>query len=332
MKVEATVGVFRTPEFVIAELKPRVLEVVKNVVADPTEYQDHIDERVSIEREIAQYYRSSGHEESWDIFEGFYGSDSHRFDTPLGASELAMDIQIQELLARRKSDDKPVVAVDFGGGLGVSMIRIASRHRKAIEDGDLFLAVTNLGYLPQSESHRNSYSLIASRLSMKRNLGDSTSSQSQLQFIQDNQSLVTYIDATAPELATNFIISKGKQIPLRGAVDIIHESYSLMHSHIPDIALAVFGELLSTEGSLYLGTRRRDDMMRSRLSSIQVGERSVDLNTEDHRRRIRDGLEVGIHLLQEEYGMRKRHEGVHYTLFTKSHLPRPSRRLRSVIF
>lgn len=317
----------RTPEMVVNQVQPVIIAQAQKIGLDSRIYQNNFATRVAVEHALAKYYRSSTKKEEWGLREGFYGADNNRVDEGLGDVELAMNNQIEELLKRRQGEGRPVVVIDFGGGLGLSMIRLASIHREAIESGDLVIAVTNLGYTPSNDKDAVGYSGVASVLSSnRRQVGRPTFFQDQLQFVQDNQSLVTFLDVNAAELAAQSITPRGRQpMSLDGAVDIIHESYAVMHTHAPDVALAVFGELLGDEGSLYLHTRERDFMHSVRLPYIQIADGdTIRLDNQEYVRSRRDALDVGLHLLVDNYGLSNvtNFRSVRTGLFTKKHSPR----------
>ena len=324
-----------TPEIVVASVQPAIFAQQERM--NPTgskEFQTYFRERVAVETALATQARIK-RAEHWRYMDGLYTDGSFRKASlsektrptdELGGDERILNVQVKELLAQKKRQgiDKPVVLVDFGGGLGLSMMRIAKENRSAIENGDLVVVVTNLAYLPTEETDSKGYSGIARFMEASNDPStyDATDyTDEELEFAQNNQALVTYLDTTASELATKTIMPKGKrQMPLAGAVDIIYESLSITHTHAPDVALAVFGNLLSEQGTLYLETNNAISMrhLQGENRSIRLADgRIINLSAKPYDDSKGEALEVGINLLQTSYDMKKSFENDHYSIFMK---------------
>ena len=107
--------------------------------------------------------------------------------------------------------------------------------------------------------------------------------------MQEHQGLVHYVDANAIELAdTKIPRSEGAvSIPIKGKVCVINERLALAHTHVPDIALAVFGSLLSPRGSLYSDVAAYYHLMHpSYFKLITTESSTIEVNGayEDQRR------------------------------------------------
>lgn len=290
------------------------------------------DTRVEVERAVAQLHRlvaasSSDPQVGYSFSEGHYpenfsgqpsvDKDKLRLDTPLRGVERVIDGQIETLMSTR-STDKPTVVFDFGGGLSVSMIRIAAKNREAIEEGRLVIGASNLGFVPSSEPDKNGYSGIAKAIYV---LGESYDkppySNGELDRIQANQDLVAFVDATAEELPDCTIApSVGNPVRFSDGVDIIHETDAIMHTHAPDLALYVFGRYLTPRGTLFLSAQKANYMQRPTLRTISLNEgREINFYTDQYAQGRRDALEVGIRLLQK-VGYMKTYQGMRYSVFT----------------
>lgn len=77
-------------------------------------------------------------------------------------------------------------------------------------------------------------------------------SQDGIDWVQEHQGLVHYVDANPIELADTEITPRSEgAVSIKGKVCVINERLALAHTHVPDIALAAFGTLLGPRGGLY---------------------------------------------------------------------------------
>jgi len=198
--------------------------------------------------------------------------------------------------ALKAKGDQPVVLLDFGGGMGFSAMRVASQpiYKKAIQDRRLVVAVSNLGFMPQDEPDADGYTKIARLMqadNQARRFTPQPYTEQDLRFVQDNQNLVTFVDASVLELYND---TSSAPVPLKNNIDILHESRALTHTQVPDIALATFAGLLSPGGVLYLDVRRMSGL---RGDAIDLADGRTVTIDEKYREQRELSLEVGLSLL-----------------------------------
>jgi SAM-dependent methyltransferase len=253
------------------KLEPTVISEILDEAAnhtDPNMYRAALDDRLFVEQQVADQARHRSGKIIWPAFEGRYSevrlsddySEENRnphMNDPLAGLELVWAEHIDRQL--EAGSDEPVIMLDFGGGLSQSMIRIAGqeKYRQAIADGKLLLISSSLGEVPPSEPDEAGFTGVARLMNaMNHGFGEAMDySAEDLDFAQEYQKWVTYIDATAAELENMSVTTAdGRQVPLLGHVDSIHEQCAVEHSHIPDVAFATFAKMLKPGGLLYLRT------------------------------------------------------------------------------
>ena len=263
---------------VIARLRPIILEEASKR-SFVTRYEQLLDDRLLVEDVITRDSREDTERDTWSLARGDYhntrgahprtNSENYQLTDPLSGLEQDWEEQIDKALDAKAATGQPVILMDFGGGLGHSVIRLASqeKYRDAIEKGDLVLIVTNLGLKPSREVDADGYTGIAkgmnstNHLDPKRSRAATNYTRSDLQFIQKYQHRVNFIDANALELTTATITTNtGKEISLLGNVDVINEESAVMHTHVPDLVLGIFAELLSPTGTVYLDAKKSNYM------------------------------------------------------------------------
>ncbi len=126
---------------------------------DPTVMQSFAKEltlRKGVERVITQQLKATPKNYvPWLVTEGLYATqadhrDLVRLTDPLGETERLMACRLSRAL------DNPAIKgprrfMDFGGGMGLSAIRLAHHFADAITEGQLEMVVTNLEFKPNPE-------------------------------------------------------------------------------------------------------------------------------------------------------------------------------------
>jgi hypothetical protein len=275
------------------------------VPIDPEKYA-----AVRIDRLKAEQEREGNEDLArWSFTEGIYWGKSWDHSLPISRHPLngistSIAHDIDTLLADR-SGDRPVVALDFGGGQGMAWLRIASQptYRAAIESGRLAMVVTNLGSTPNPLPDWDGLSGIARSMNFSNRIDTTFYKQEELEWAQAHEAYVHYIDSNALELGRQSLeLTDGTILPLNKNVDIIHENLSLTHSHVADLALASFGQLLSNHGTLYSDAAQAYHMVQGsshRTITTESGE-TIQL-TEDYEDQRRIALIVGSQLLQQTF-------------------------------
>lgn len=190
------------------------------------------------------------------FFTGYYGEMSDNVPdehweylyTPekLSGVELSLDHQIDFLMAHRAADKnyRPVVAVDFGGMLGYSFVKLAKKHEKEIAQSKLALAVSNLAYDVDKElknydidAYKNDFRIFP------------------YCFVKANRALIHFILSDAAELRSRSLsLPDGTNLLLKGNIDILHEKHALEHGIKDDVDFPLLGKTLSENGVILLGS------------------------------------------------------------------------------
>lgn len=138
--------------------------------------------------------------------------------------------RIRELL--QNAQDKPVIALDLGGGAGTSWIRLAGVFEEAISQGRLALAVSNLQPM--------------------RAVVDEAQTET-TKFLSRYFGLVNFVTGDSLELTKAHLnLPGGRRVPLDGNVDLVHEKLSATYrSLIPEVDAVCIGGLLSGNGSYF---------------------------------------------------------------------------------
>lgn len=318
---------FRTTVQAAAESMTPV--IILEGLADPhvlplnlQEYTKTLGVRLLVEQAVTEKVRqNNGDLGTWTFAEGSYGADNYQENTSVTEQPFSThELQIaQDINRHLQASDKPIVALDFGGGLGFSWMRIAARppFNAAIAQKKLIMAVTNLGSTPDQTPDAAGYTGIARVLNS--GIREISYSNADLDWFENNQKRVQFIMANALELHnTTVSLSDGDPIPLLGNTDIIHERASLMHTHTPDLALACFDKLLGDRGMFYSDAAiYYHSMHRSRFQQIELqnGE-MVELDrTYNDQRRL--GLAIGSRMLTQQGFDYTVHQKLHQGVFRK---------------
>jgi len=230
-------------------------------------------------------------------------------DIPLSSHEQMWAKHIDRSLEQKQNVDDPVILMDFGAGLGISLVNVGAqeKYRSAIERGSLVLAATNLGFYPSEEADDSGYTGSAKALHAGNLRGDGGKvSAEKLDFVQANQHRVHFLDASIPELwNTAVTTATGQEVPLQNGVDVISEKMALWHSHIPDLALGVFAKLLNPGGALFVSTTKV--MHPASFSHITVADgRTLQLRSDDtkYEAQRKRALTIGLAAMVNQLGMK----------------------------
>lgn len=156
--------------------------------------------------------------------------------------EVAIFRQIMNIREKKdlQGDDSPVVAIDFGGRCGISMMRIATALSELVDSNRLLVLITSIAFYPDADGIR---SIIKS--------GNYVNPSD----IEQAPQRVHFGQADAEELLSALIDINDNQFPAEGNVDIVHEADALKHVHIGDIDLPRIGKLLSRYGTFFTKTK-----------------------------------------------------------------------------
>lgn len=301
---------------VIEHLTPVLVETAAQYTDNPRSYEQSLETRICVEEAVTEIYRQSGHN-SWSYAEGDYRKPPKdapegtgwRIDAPLSGLEKLWSQRIDELLPQKKPGE-PILVVDFGGGFGTSLIRVAAqeKYQQAIERGDLILAATNLGYLPSQEADESGYTAVAKGLHAQNKRGALFSSPENLAFIQAHQGYVQFLDTNVMEFSDASVpTANGNTMPLKGNIDILSEWMSVAHTHTPDLALGVFAESMNQDGTLYLHTFTPTLMEDPQFEEVEVADgRTIALDSlsgREYCQQRKMALEIGISAARSQLGL-----------------------------
>lgn len=189
----------------------------------------------------------------------------------LTGTEVFIAHQLEGLLNSPPSSN-PILAVDVGGGLGTTTLRLGVYFKEPIAHGRLALAVTNLASSPDAYIKHNTPDLTP----LREAAGDT----------------VHFISTPFSRLAEQSITVNGKTLPIEGNVHLVHERLSLTSwSYIPELHIRQIGHLLSRVNGLYMVPH--DD---ARYPRTMVGKPS-------YLESRRQGIRLGHAALREEFGL-----------------------------
>lgn len=255
--------------------------------------------RRAAEKAVAREHRKRTNSVGYSFSEGHY---AEKFPTSMSLSGVEEEID-QHVKSLLPTATKPVVVFDFGGGLGLSMIKIAANNRAEIEGGKLVIGVSNLGYIPSSEPDNDGYTKSAKSLAVLGKMyGENPYTGQVLDDVEKNQSMVAFVDAGIEDLPqTTFSPLIGASARLSDGVDVVHEKGAIEHTHTPDMALGIFGSHLNPAGKLFLSAQRANYMhfpSPSFYSLMLDNGTLLDATADGYQKRRGQALEIGISLLQ----------------------------------
>jgi len=151
----------------------------------------------------------------------------------LSGTEVFMARQLEDALEAEQ--DRPVIWLDIGGGMGYTAQRLAVHFKEVIAQSRLALAVTNLA------SSLDAYAY-----------PDTARQQATLR--EANNDGVHYLGTVFSRLLRQTLtLPNGRTTALKGNVGFIHERCSLTAwSQIPEVHIRQIGHLLTGEPGLYM--------------------------------------------------------------------------------
>lgn len=277
-------------EGALAEVVPHLVQAVESitdsaVTAELPAYERNLAKRVIIEEEIIERRKAEdrGRPEKWALMNGdyrkyYWDTDScGPFDRPVsGEREEELDRAIREKLSSNEGK-RPTVVVEFGAGYGLSLIRAGRRHAKQIEADALVLVATNLTLEPSSEPDDAGYTGIA-RYAREPIFDGSPSKMTdeELRLIENSQGLVRFVQANVLNILDLSVPTHKGELPLQNNTSVVVERDAMMHSVVPDLALAAFATLLTPEGELHLGTKEPNYMHARLLEQTTLDDEQIE--------------------------------------------------------
>lgn len=201
---------------------------------------------------------------------------------PLKGIERFIASRIKMRLAVRAAAERPAIAMDLGGGIGVTWLKLAAQFRKAVDKGRLILAVTNVEYGPEDYLNGKVGEAMARRSPKLRTLYDAQ--KGRVQYIRS-----TFMPGDMPRVYDR----QGTEIPLTGAVDVAHEFSSVSAwTRYPRAVIPRIGSLVSSAG-VYVVDRQSTQTVVARPGAFEEGRLRVQEIAAAHEQ------------LVAEYGLRR---------------------------
>ena len=173
-----------------------------------------------------------------------------------------------------ENDQTPVIIVDFGGMYSLSFLRIANLLEKTgdlISRGKVVVVVTNLAFTPEFGievlDHEDNPLPSADKL-----------------FFRSHYHLAHYIQSDAAELRyKNIRLPDGSTLSLNGNIDLLHETFALVHGLKNDVDLPMIGAVMSKRGVIFTSTKdmhmngfdESDAEFFSRVQAHKKGEKNL---------------------------------------------------------
>lgn len=191
----------------------------------------------------------------------------------IGTEKLLFDVILSRVKENRTTD--PIMAMDFGGMLGLSFVRIAKALEmkgRYISEGRVVLVVTNL-VLDMDKPYQD----------LRPYIEMDTSNRV---FLNDNKHLVHYLRADAAALREQAInLPNGREVRLQGAVHVLHEHDALTHGIINDLDLPQLASVMAPRSVFFLDAKDLhpfpelgDKLNAARQKAHEVGVRDLRLN------------------------------------------------------
>jgi hypothetical protein len=167
-------------------------------------------------------------------------------------------------LRGRNAEEGPSIALDWGGGFGISWIKLAKALEPLVKEEKLALVVTNLAVNPGLLTKEQ---VEAARI-------DRDDDRYKDLFMKDRH-LVHFVELESQGLrGKQIILPKRGRVQLFGNIDLIHEQATLGNSRIPDFDLAELGAALSPYGVMLLDSNDGNTKARE-LEALKVGQESL---------------------------------------------------------
>ncbi|MBI3341812.1 hypothetical protein HY024_01685 [Candidatus Curtissbacteria bacterium] len=131
-----------------------------------------------------------------------------------------------------KSQGEPLIALDLGGGVGRSWIRLAKAFETDVAQGRVAFVVSNLQQICSG--------------------ADAPSSEIE-EFIRENSHLVNYASGDCLELMGGAVdLADDRSVPFAGHVGLVHERLSATYrSLIPEVDIECIAGMLSDQGAYF---------------------------------------------------------------------------------
>lgn len=263
------------------------------------QFKRYLGVRRAAEKAVAREHRKRTDSVGYSFSEGHY-AEKFPASMSLSGAEEQIDKHVKSLLP---TSTKPVVVFDFGGGIGLSMIKIAAHNRVEIEGGKLVIGVSNLGYIPSPEPDNDGYTKSAKSLAVLGKMyGENPYTPQVLDHVEKNQNLVAFVDAGIEDLPqATFAPLIGASARFSDGVDAVHEKCAIEHTHIPDVALGIFGSHINPAGKLFLSAQKANFMhfpSPSFYSLMLDNGTLLDTTADGYHKRRGQALEIGVSLLQ----------------------------------
>lgn len=247
--------------------------------------------RLQLARERKQLVSEHGEEYSFmsgEYRQPFYDDDIIPPDPEvhkLYGAERQLFLTIVQLAQTNQASqaERPTIMLDIGGMAGLSMMRIATQPalRRQIEQGQVVVLVSNLGFDMAAEVNRPAHKRLDFLL------------PEQAWFVLMNRHLVKYIKGDAAALLRQHItMPDGRVLALRGNVDLVHEHYTLIHGQKNDLDIPRLGKLVSPVGELWLGSSA--DHLELSQDGGQYDPRLQAARQEAHRFGVDNLSELGL--------------------------------------
>lgn len=244
------------------------------------------------------------------------------------ALEKTITLLLGKLLETKK---EPVIAMDVGGGIGRSWLDIASSFSREIHEGRLVFAVSNLKTEPEkliaeqrlSPERRNQE---IENLKMQRSARIAIDNKLTLSLRKISKKRVQYVTGSASELPYKTIaLPNGREIPLLGNVDILHENLSITAwSLTPEADVISLSELMSRYSTYFVPE-----------ADIHIHQRAHLYSSFKEVGYIKDGINLAHEALQRKLGlikftMKLDEWSMPYTVFRKPDSPASKRQLKTL--
>lgn len=234
----------------------------------------------------------------------------------LHGAETSIQKMIEELLL--KSEKRPIIVFDFGGGLGLSWCRLARHFEREVLSGDVMFVVSNI---------ERYYSVFGAACSENLRV---TEPERRLVFDAYNRKLVHYIEAELlgadrgklRSLRQYKVNIGNKMVPLIGNIDIVHTRWSLVHSEIPEFHYPRLFELLSEQGIFV------DTTFNSKIPAVRADREETNWFLGDKAKYIFEAYkyvmaEMGFELVAEADGGKEKGKKLWATVLRRKGLGWP---------
>jgi hypothetical protein len=190
------------------------------------------------------------YEASWLVDGDYTRQDIPGSDLYLAGLEVRLADRIDTLLATHKDGSKPDVALDIGGGVGVTWLKLATKYQQEIRSGRLILAVTNYAKHPLDH--------LAWLATVKGKAKQARKAAALYERCNEGVQYIDYFDFT-DSMDCRLRLPSGKWFDAEGNVGLMHERFSLTAwGCVPEVNIPRAADHLSSRGT-YLVPRTDQD-------------------------------------------------------------------------